>query len=90
MEISKQEELKIAHDYLKKAEELYYKYRPQLKWVSVKMAMETLGIKSKTTLQKLRDNDEIHYPLVSEVLFYFLFLNIVKQLCTTLTPLMIF
>tara|TARA_R110002126_G_scaffold30602_1_gene99796 strand:+ start:59524 stop:59796 length:273 start_codon:yes stop_codon:yes gene_type:complete len=70
MEISKQEELKIAHDYLKKAEELYYKYRPQLKWVSVKMAMETLGIKSKTTLQKLRDNDEIVYSKHSKTIMY--------------------
>ena len=70
MEISKQEELKIANDYLKKAEELYYKYRPQLKWVSGTIAMETLGIKSKTTLQKLRDNDEIVYSKHSKTIMY--------------------
>lgn len=70
MKISRQEELKIAKDYLKKAEELYYKYRPQLKWVSGTIAMETLGIKSKTTLQKLRDNDEIVYSKHSKIITY--------------------
>ena len=32
-----------------------------IKWISGEEAMEMLHIKSKTTLQKLRDNGEIRY-----------------------------
>ena len=34
---------------------------PGWKWVSTERAMELLGIKSKTTLQELRDNGEVRF-----------------------------
>ena len=40
-------------------------------WLDTKEAMELLGIKSKTTLQKLRDNFEIKFSQNGKIIKYF-------------------
>jgi hypothetical protein len=59
MELSKEEEIKKAKEILDLASKLYLKYKPVYKWISAEEAMKILGFKSKTSLQKLRDSNEI-------------------------------
>ena len=59
MELPKGEEERIAKEFLELAIKLSKEHRLTLKWISAEDAMKFLGFKSKTSLQKLRDSNEI-------------------------------
>jgi|AntRauMFilla1563_2_1112583.scaffolds.fasta_scaffold44409_2 tetrahydrodipicolinate N-succinyltransferase len=65
MEIDPQKQYILYKKYLKEAKELSEKYFKKTIWVTRSDAMETLKISSKSTLQKMRDNNQIVYSKVS-------------------------
>ena len=66
MKIDPRQENKLYKEYIKEAKELSEKYFKKTVWVSGLDAMKALGISSKSTLQKMRDNDQIVYSKVSK------------------------
>jgi len=55
----------------------------QDKWVSLNRAMEILNIKSKTTLQKLRDEGDITYTQPQKKIFYTIMILLWNTLTNT-------